>query len=94
MQKEGMIAYVEGAYIRCALMQHSSGTSLKLNFYVCVFLNIKHVRANVLTVKKLIYPLLDYQEILVNWQIDKGKAHPRKYHEGPEGEQRYSSTLS
>jgi len=26
--------------------------------------------------------------------IDKGEVHPRTCHEGPEGEQRYSSTLS
>jgi hypothetical protein len=28
------------------------------------------------------------------WQCGKGKVHPRTGHEGPEGEQRYSSTLS
>jgi hypothetical protein len=27
-------------------------------------------------------------------RIGKGKVHPRTGHEGPEGEQRYSSTLS
>jgi len=37
---------------------------------------------------------MDFLEIFVKWKINKGKVYPRTGHEDPEGEQRYSFTLS
>jgi hypothetical protein len=46
VQWEGMIAHIEGAKTHLAPMQHSSGTSLRLNWYV-FFQMINHVHASV-----------------------------------------------